>query len=143
MTIIAHTRSRLGARVLAVLVALLAISFAQTSAMALDSAWRHGETSAVIGAAVAFVICCVLAVSEGWYAWRGWARATESRVPRFVRWSCAGMVLWGLSGTAVIVAVTAIFSAHDAGMLPVLAWLSAPLGAILGAVLAGRRREGE
>lgn len=143
MTIIAPTSSRLGARVLAVLVALLAISFAHTSALALDSAWRHGETSAVIGAAIALVVCCALALSEGWYAWRGWARATESRVSRVIRWSCAGLVLWGLLGTAVIVALTAIFSARDAGMLPALAWLTAPFGAILGAVLAGRRREGE
>ncbi len=132
--------SHLVERAVAALVAMLSVSFADSCLTLLRRALADGRYG-VVGASVALMcLFAGIALWQGWYAWRGWTRPDEGRLSRVVRWGVAGFVLWGLLGSLLTVALVAITMSRDAGLLPMFAWLSAPIGAIIGAVRALRRR---
>lgn len=127
-------------RFVAALVALLSVSFAVSCLTLFRRALADGRYGAGIAAVAFMILFAGVAIWQGWYAWRGWMRSGEGRVSRAVRWGAAGFVLWGLLGSLLTVAFTAIALSRDAGLLPMFAWFSAPLGAIIGVVRALRHR---
>ena len=134
--------SRFVERLVAAGVALLCLSFARTGWGLVPRAMRDGRLGVAIGAGALLILFVALGAWQAWLAWRGWTRSHESRSARLLRLAAAGFLLWGLLGSALIVGFIALFAGRDAGVAPVLAWLSAPIGALLGAVVARRGSRG-
>lgn len=127
-------------RFVAALVALLSVSFAVTCLTLLRRALADGRYGVLVASVACMILFAGVAMWQGWYAWRGWMRPGEGRLSRAVRWAAAGFVLWGLLGSLLTVAFTAIALSRDAGLLPMFAWFSAPVGATIGVVRALRHR---
>lgn len=81
-----------------------------------------------------------LAASLLWWAWRGWAIEPEPWWIIAIRWGMAGAAVWAFVGTLGIVAWFQIVLHTDAGLMPTFAFLSSPLGFVIGAVAAELRR---
>lgn len=81
-----------------------------------------------------------LAASLLWWAWRGWAVSPEPRWIIAIRWGMAGAAAWAFLGTLGIVAWYSLVVQSDAGLLPIVAFLSSPVGFVIGAVAGVVRR---
>jgi hypothetical protein len=136
----APSSPRYGARAIAALFALGLLSVATGGFQEVS----RQDNASLVGRGPAFVLVCgipaALALSLLWWAWRGWALSPEPRWIVAIRWGMAGAVLWSVSGTAAIVGWFSLILHRDAGLLPIVAFLSAPIGFVIGAVWGVRRR---
>lgn len=133
----ALSNRRLGARALAAFTALLLLSFASNGPAAVLEGIREARADTIVALSLATLIALGCALTLGWFAWRGWARP-EARWQRAVRFGGVGGFLWAMLGTLCIIAWFAIVEQRDAGLAPIIAWLSSPLGFAIGALASLR-----
>jgi hypothetical protein len=105
-----------------------------------------GSTSAsFIEAVLPFVTVILIPVALGaallWYAVTGWARTPEPRWMRAIRWGSIGATVWALLGGIGVALWYAAVEGRDAGLAPMLAFLSSPIGFVIGAVASLVTRE--
>jgi hypothetical protein len=81
-----------------------------------------------------------LAASLLWWAWRGWAIDPEPRWIVAIRWGMAGATMWAFLGTLGILAWFSLIVRGDAGLMPIVAFMSSPVGFVIGAVAGVVRR---
>lgn len=133
------TRGR--ARAVSAVLGLALLFFGSTAVRQFpDFAAQDGTAGALGTSLVVGGIPTAIGAVLVWWAVRGWQRHPEPTWTRALRYGAAGLFLWGLIGTVAIVGYYGAVQGRDAGVAPVIAWLSAPVGFLLGAAVAVVRR---
>jgi len=83
-----------------------------------------------------------LGLALGWWTLIGWARVPESRWSRALRWGTAGGFLWIVASVVLIIAWYGVVEGRDAGLAPMFAFFTAPIGFVIGGLLGVRRPAG-
>lgn len=97
---------------------------------------------ALPGLVLLVLLPLALGLALGWWALRGWARVPEPRWSRVMRWGTAGGFLWIVVGVALIIAWFGIAEGRDAGLAPMFAFFTSPIGFVIGGTLGARRSRG-
>lgn len=107
---------------------------------------RTQDDASLVGRVPAMILVIAipggLAASLLWWAWRGWQLSPEPRWIVAIRWGMVGSSLWTVCGVFGVLAWFSLVEHRDAGLMPIMAFLTAPVGFVIGAiagVVRGRR----
>lgn len=101
-----------------------------------------GILEALPGVALLVLVPLTLGLALGWWTVVGWARVPEPTWSRALRWGTAGGFLWIVAGVVLVIAWYGVVEGRDAGLAPMFAYFSAPIGFVIGAILGTRRPVG-
>lgn len=132
---------RLSARALTAILGLGLLSFALGALRQFpDFVAQDGLAGALFTTSLVGGIPLAVGAVLLWWTVRGWQIEPEPVWTRALRYGAAGLFVWGLIGTIGIVSYYSAMQGRDAGVAPVMAWLSAPVGFVIGAATALFRR---
>jgi hypothetical protein len=133
--------SRTGRRIVA---AFLGTSLLSLALNGIGQMNAGGESASVLESIPPLLVVVVtptlLAAALLWYAVAGWKRSPEPRWMRAIRWGSIGGVVWATVGTIGLALYYYAVQGRDAGLTPILAFLSSPIGFAIGAIAGWRAR---
>lgn len=94
------------------------------------------------GILVLVLLPLALGLGLAWWTISGWARNPEPRWSRAMRWGTAGGFLWIVAGVVLVIAWYGVVEGRDAGLAPMFAFFTAPIGFVIGGLLGVRRPAG-